>query len=77
MDNGHKSWNSGLISNAIVIGAYIVTLSGVAFVTISNTNRNAAEIEKQERLHREDMVRMDKTIQDGFRELRKEIRDSK
>jgi len=82
--NGHRNWTSGWVSNVIVLICYIATTGGIAAVTISNTNNNKDDIEKQERIHREDMKlihddmnRINKTIQDGFRDLRREIRDSK
>ncbi len=61
----------------IVVIVYIAAISGVFLVTQNNTNRNADDIKKQERIHREDMQRMENVILDGFREVRREINEIK
>ena len=69
--------SSGWASNMIVVVVYIAAISGVFLVTQNNTNRNADDIKKQERIHREDMQRMENVILDGFREVRREINEIK
>ena len=68
---------SGWLTFLITLVVYTVAISGFAFVNNTNTNRNTAEIEKQERIHREDMQRMEGLILEGFKELRREINSIK
>ena len=75
--DSNKRWNWGWVSSAILLIVYAVVVTSFVVANDTNTNRNKADIEKQERIHREDFDRLNKTIQEGFKELREQIRDSK
>lgn len=65
--------NSGWTGFLIMIVVYTVVISGFAFSNNVTTNRNKADIEKQDQIHRDDMKRMEGLILEGFKELRREI----
>lgn len=65
--------NTGWLGFLIMIVVYTVVVSGFAFSNNVTTNRNKTDIEKQDKIHRDDMKRMETLILEGFKELRREI----